>query len=269
MRPSSWRNLALGVLPFGILLVAWAVVSHFGWVKSYFLPSPLSVITGTYHLVVSGGLWTDLKDSIFRIVLGYLLALSLGIPVGIALGVFAPFRAFFEPFNNFVRYTPLPAFIPLIVLWVGIGDANPITLIFLSVFWSLVVLVGDSVSNVPQQYLEMARSLGLGRVRCLLRVTLPGAMPGVYDGLRVSAGWAWSSVILAEMVGANSGLGHLLMESQRFLKTENVIAGIILVGIFGLMTDAFFSVGYDILFPWTERVRQRRERSVSSHAAAS
>jgi len=250
------RKALVGASPFVILLLAWHLVSAYGLVKPFFLPSPMEVVKALYGQLVQGTLWPDLKASLFRVTVGYILAVIFGLPVGIALGSYRLFRWFFEPFNNFVRYTPLPAFIPLIVLWVGIGDANPITIIFLGVFWSLVVLVGDSVSNVPVQHIELARTLGVSRLGCLLHVTLRHSLPGIYDGLRVGAGWAWSSLVLAEIVGANTGLGHMLMESQRFLKTANVIGGIILIGALGLMIDHLFSRAYSPLFPWTERARQ-------------
>lgn len=245
----------IGASPFVILLVAWHSASSYGLVKPYFLPAPTEVAEALYAQLVQGTLWPDLRASIFRVTVGYILAVIIGVPVGIAMGGYRPFRMFFEPFNNFVRYTPLPAFIPLIVLWVGIGDGNPITVIFLGVFWSLVVLVGDSVSNVPVQHIELARTLGVSRLGCLLHVTLPHSLPGIYDGLRVGAGWAWSSLVLAEIIGANTGLGHMLMESQRFLKTANVIGGIILIGLLGLLIDQLFAWAYSPLFPWTERAR--------------
>jgi len=260
---NRFKKVLIGASPFFLIVVAWHIASSQELVKPYFLPKPSAVLQALYAQTVQGTLWPDLKASFYRVTVGYLLAVIVGLPVGIALGGFRPFRQFFEPFNNFVRYTPLPAFIPLIVLWVGIGDANPITVIFLGVFWSLVVLVGDSVSNIPVQHIELARTMGLSRIRCLLHVVLPHSLPGIYDALRVGAGWAWSSLVLAEIVGSNTGIGHMLMESQRFLKTANVIGGIILVGVLGLMIDQLFVWGYSPLFPWTERARQEGQHVLS------
>lgn len=257
------KKALLGASPFVFLIFVWHLVSTNGLVEPYFLPEPSQVLQAFYDQITQGTLWPDLKASFYRVTVGYLLAVLAGVPVGIALGGYKPFRSFFEPFNNFVRYTPLPAFIPLIVLWVGIGDANPITVIFLGVFWSLVVLVGDSVSNIPIQHIELARTMGFSRISCLFHVVLPHSLPGIYDALRVGAGWAWSSLVLAEIVGANTGIGHMLMESQRFLKTANVIGGIILVGLLGLLIDYLFSWGYSPLFPWTERARQESKDALS------
>ena len=180
------KKILLGSAPFLILLAAWQFVAANGMVKPYFLPEPVHIADALLSQLADGSLWPDLKASFLRVTTGYVLALLVGLPVGVALGGLKSFRFFFEPFNNFVRYTPLPAFIPLIVLWVGIGEANPITVIFFGVFWSFVVLVGDSISNVPKQYVELARTMGLSRFGCLFHVTLRHALPGIYDGMRVS-----------------------------------------------------------------------------------
>lgn len=267
MTKSYVRKFLLGSLPFVIMLLVWQTLTYYEWVKPYFLPSPSDTFLALYNQLRSGSLWLDLKDSATRILIGYLLALAGGIPIGILLGTLPTFRVVLQPFNNFVRYTPLPAFIPLIVMWVGIGTANPVTLVFLSVFWSLIVLVGDTVSNVPSQYSEMARTLGLSRAHCLFRVILPAAWPGIFDALRISAGLAWSSVILAEISGPTTGLGHVLMEAQRFLRSEIVIGGIIFVGILGILTDFAFAVAYQVLFPWTERARQAHKDSAYQYAS--
>lgn len=250
------QRILLGSSLFVILLIVWHLATIFELVKPFFLPKPSQVAQAMFSQFINGTLWVDLRASFYRVTIGYLLAAMVGIPVGIILGYNKTFRTIFEPFNNFVRYTPLPAFVPLVVLWVGIGDGNPITLIFLGVFWSLVLLIGDAVSNVSAQHIESARTLGLSKTSCLVNVVLPFAFPRIYDALRVAVGWAWSSLVLAEIVGANTGIGHMLMESQRFLKTENVIGGIILVGILGLIMDQLFLWGYRPLFPWTERALQ-------------
>jgi NitT/TauT family transport system permease protein len=268
-RISELHKGLLGAIPFVALLLAWQTATFFEWVQPYFLPTPRAVVTSIYELVATGTLWIHLTDSAVRIVLGFVLAMVTGIPIGILFGIVPTFRRIFEPFNNFFRYTPLPAFIPLVIMWVGIGTANPVTLVFLSVFWPLIVLVGDSVSNVPFQYIEMARTLGLRRLGSLFRVIVPASLPGIFDALRVSAGFAWASVILAEISGATTGLGHILMEAQRFLNSDTVIGGIILLGTLGVLTDLSFSYAYRILFPWTERERRRKRESTHTYATAS
>jgi len=246
----------LGSCAFLVILFAWYSVTSTGLIKEFFLPSPLSVGRSLIDLFAEHGFWKDCQASFYRITIGYLLAVCLAVPLGILMGSFHICEAFLEPLNNFVRYTPLPAFIPLIVLWCGIGDVNQITVIFLGVFFSLLVMVADSVSNMPKELLETAYTLGIKRKKVLLFVILPNSLPGIYDSLRVAIGWAWSSLIMAEVVGANTGIGHMIMESQRFLRTANVMAGILVVGLLGILLDYLFKAFYPLLFRWTEKSRR-------------
>ena len=248
-----WQYLVIGSLLFISTFLAWQVVTALGRVKPFFLPPPGQVLDALIQLFREYGLWADIKASFYRVTVGYLLAVAVAVPLGILMGSFHVFEAIFEPFNGFVRYTPLPAFIPLVILWLGIGDVNQIAIIFLGVFWSLIVMVTDAVSNVPRELLETSYTLGVKRFRAMFSVVLPYSLPGIYNALRVAIGWAWSSLILAEIVGATTGLGHMIMESQRFLRTANVIAGILLVGLLGLLLDLLFKMFHGRLFPWTAK----------------
>lgn len=248
-----WQYLLLASFSFIFVLGLWQIMSSLNVVKEFFLPSPMKVLKATFDLFTEYKFLVDVKYSFYRVTVGYLLAAILAIPLGVLVGSFRFFEALIEPMNDFIRYTPLPAFIPLVILWVGIGNLNQITIIFLGVFWSLIVMVADAIANVPKEILETSFTLGTSRFRILLYVILPYALPGIYDSLRVAIGWAWSSLILAEIVGANSGIGHMIMESQRFLKTANVISGIIIVGIFGLFLDYLFKTFFKPLFPWAEK----------------
>ena len=243
----------LGASSFFVLILIWQGIASFNMVKDYFLPSPIAVGQSVIDLFIKYDFLSDCKASFYRVSIGYVLAAVLAIPIGLLIGSFNFIEALLEPVNDFIRYTPLAAFIPLIVLWFGIGDLNQITIIFFGVFWSLILMVSDSVANVPKEILETAHTLGISRARILIFVIFPQALPGIFDSLRVAIGWAWSSLILAEIVGANTGIGHMIMESQRFLRTGNVIAGIILVGILGVFLDFLFKAAYPLLFPWTEK----------------
>lgn len=248
------QYIILGSFTFLLVLLSWQLIVSLHLVKEYFLPSPLQVISATIELFVKYDFLSDCQSSFYRVTVGYLLAAILAVPIGILIGSFNFFEALLEPLNDFIRYTPLPAFIPLIILWVGIGDLNQITIIFLGVFWSLIVLVADTVAGIPREFLETAYTLGTKRLKILVFVIVPYSLPGIYDSLRVAIGWAWSSLILAEIIGANTGIGHMIMESQRFLRTANVIAGIILVGLLGVILDYLFKTFYPIFFPWSEKI---------------
>ena len=248
------KYIALGSVSFIGTIFIWYLITRLNLIQPYFLPSPQEVINASYLLFQDAIIWAGVRDSFFRVTVGYVIAVVLAVPLGLLVGSFKVVEALVEPLANFVRYTPLPAFIPLIILWVGLGDLNQITVIFLGVFWSLIVMVADVAASVPKELIDTAFTLGLKKREILLKVVFPYSLPGIYDSLRVAIGWAWSSLILAEVVGANTGIGHMIMESQRFLKTANVIFGIILVGVLGVFLDYLFKRLYPKLFQWSEKV---------------
>ena len=156
-----------------------------------------------------------------------------------------------EPLIDFIRYTPIPAFIPLFILWFGIGETEKIVVIFSAVFFQLVLMVANSVSTVPQALIDFAKTLGASRKEIVLKVIFRHAQPRIFKDLRVSMGWAWAGLMLAEIVGATSGIGFVIIQSQRLLQTGNVIAAIITVGVLGVITDVLFRNAYAKLFPWS------------------
>jgi NitT/TauT family transport system permease protein len=217
------------------------------------LPSPGKVLTSIVDLFVKHEIISDIKISFYRVMAGFLFAAILSLPIGILMGSFKEFEALFEPFNDLIRYMPVPAFIPLIILWVGIGNMSQISLIFIGTFFQLVLMVADDVAHTPKEYIEVSKTLGLSKTKVLFHVILPYSLPYIYDDMRIAVGWAWSYLVLAEIVGANKGIGHVIMEAQRFLKTDTVIAGIVIIGIIGLTVDYIFKAFYRNLFRWTEK----------------
>jgi NitT/TauT family transport system permease protein len=253
-QPISRRlYLTAGLLSFLLVLGIWSVLSYGNLVEGYFLPPPHTVLLASVELFTKYHLVADITASFYRVSLGFLLAAAIAVPLGILMGTFKLAEAFVEPLNDFIRYMPVPAFIPLTILWIGIGDSAQIALIFIGTFFQLTVMVADIVAHVPKEFLETSYILGYSKFRVLTRVILPYSLPGIFDALRVGIGWAWSYLILAEVVAASVGLGHMIMESQRYLRTANVIAGIIIIGIIGLLIDYAFKVSYRFLFRWSEK----------------
>lgn len=236
-----------------ILLANWCVLSYGGIVESYFLPAPDEVVIAGTELFTKYHLTADIAASFYRVTLGFLLAAGIAMPLGILMGTFKIVEAFIEPLNDFIRYMPVPAFIPLIILWIGIGDSSQIALIFVGTFFQLTIMIADIVAHVPKDFLETSYTLGYKRWQILRHVVLPASLPGIFDALRVGVGWAWSYLILAEVIAASVGLGHMIMESQRYLRTANVIAGIIIIGIIGLVIDFVFKLTHSFLFRWGEK----------------
>lgn len=247
-------SLVLGLASFALVLGLWAALSYGGAVSSFFLPSPGKVAHALYTLFATQGFAGDVWASTRRIMLGFLLSALIGIPLGIAIGSFRIFQAFFEPVIAAVRYMPASAFIPLLIIWFGIYENEKIAVIFIGVFFPLTLLIADVSANVPKELVQIAYTLGASRWQVFWRVLLPASWPGVVDNLRIGVGWAWTYLIVAELVAADQGIGHMILQASRFLYTDEIIAGILTIGALGLITDAVFRWLYRVLFPYAERV---------------
>jgi len=167
------------------------------------------------------------------------------------MGAFKPIEAFFEPFVSFARYLPASAFIPLLILWAGIGEAQKLLVIFIGVFFQIVLMVAVIVGSTRRELVEAAYTLGAGPRGIVQRVLLPNAAPQIAETLRLVLGWAWTYVIVAELIGASSGIGHMITDSQALLNTGQIIFGIIMIGLIGLVSDFAFKGANQKLFPWS------------------
>ncbi|MFN2629466.1 MAG: ABC transporter permease [Gaiellaceae bacterium] len=246
--------IGLGLSSFALVLALWAALSYGGAVQPFFLPSPGAVAKALYTLFVHQGFAADVWASTRRIMLGFVLSALIGIPLGIAIGSFRVVQAFFEPLVAAVRYMPASAFIPLLIIWFGIYENEKLAVIFIGVFFPLTLLIADVSANVPKELVQIAYTLGASRWQVFWRVLLPASWPGVVDNLRIGVGWAWTYLIVAELVAADKGIGHVILSASRFLQTDQIIAGIITIGALGLLTDAFFRWLYRVLFPYAERI---------------
>jgi NitT/TauT family transport system permease protein len=195
-------------------------------------------------------LLTDLKVSIGRVLGGFTLAAVMAVPLGVYIGSFRPVQAFFEPLMEFARYLPAVAFVPLVMLWVGIGESAKIALIWIGTYFQMVLMVSDNVRQVPMTQIEAAQTLGASRGEILSLVVFKSALPGIVDTLRITLGWAWTYLVVAELVAANSGLGYAILRAQRFLQTDKIFVGILLIGLLGLVMDQGLRLLHRRAFPW-------------------
>jgi NitT/TauT family transport system permease protein len=253
------RGLAVALTGAGFAIVfgVWALLSYGGIVEDFFLPTPTESLSKLYDLFASEGFLTDVWTSTYRILMAFALAAVIAIPLGIAIGSYRVAQAFFEPVIAAVRYMPATAFIPLLIIWFGIGDGEKVAVIFIGVFFPLTLLMADVSANVPKSFLDIASTLGASRAQVFRRVLLPACYPGIVDNLRIGIGWAWTYLIVAELVAAESGIGHEILNAGRFLDTETVIAGILTIGALGLATDALFRFAHRRLFPYQQQERGR------------
>ena len=244
---------AIAISSFIILLLVWLIATESGLIENTFLPSPIEVLTRLIKDFSSGDIWPDMGISIYRIMSGFILAIVLGIPVGILIGSYKIFEAFFQPIMEFIRYMPVPAFVPLVMMWVGIGESAKTIVIFLGVFFQLILMVADDVRLVPDDLLKASYTLGATQKQVLLRVIVPAVMPRLMDTLRILLGWAWTYVTVAELVAASSGLGYRILKAQRFILTDSVLSGILVIGLLGLISDRIFGFVNKKLFPWRDK----------------
>lgn len=237
-------------MAFALLLLVWSVLTYGAFVPPLFLPTPSAIVASAVSLFTEFDLVADIWASVIRVTAGFLLAAAIGVPLGILMGSLKTFEAFFEPFLGFIRYMPASAFIPLFILWLGIGESEKIAVIFFGTFFQLTLMVMDVTKNVSMDLINTAYTLGVSQRGVFRRVILPASLPGIVDTLRITFGWAWTYLVVAEIVAASSGLGFMIMQSQRFLKTGNIIVGIIVIGVIGIVIDLLFKWLYARLFPW-------------------
>lgn len=251
LRPvAPGTRVVLGVAFFVLFVLAWAAATFGGFVKPLFLADPLRTLEAGFTLFVKFGFLGDIAVTIGRVVGGFAIAAVIALPLGILMGAFKPVEAFFEPFVSFARYLPASAFIPLLILWAGVGEAQKLSVIFIGSFFQVVLMVAVIVDQTRRDLVEAAYTLGADRRGIVLRVILPGAWPHIAETLRLVLGWAWTYVIVAELIGADSGIGHMIMDSQRFLDTGQMIFGIVVIGLIGLISDQLFKRLNQSLFRW-------------------
>ncbi len=244
--------MGLGIGGFVAVLLFWWILTGLGFIKPFFLPAPPQVMASGYTLFTQFDFLKDIAWSTYRIFVGFLLAAALGVPLGLLMGTFRAVEALAEPMIGFVRYMPASAFIPLFILWLGIGDLEKVAIIFVGSFFQLVLMVAVVAKGVHHEMIDTAYTLGAGRLQVMWKVLLPASLPGIVDTLRIIVGWAWTYIIVAELVASEAGIGYRILNSQRLLQTGSIIFAIITIGILGLLTDLGFKWLHRKLFPWTE-----------------
>jgi len=249
-------SLSLKFLLLVLLLAAWWGATAMGWVRPLFVPAPGSVFDAAVRLYTQEHVYVDLGISVYRVAIGFGLAALIGTPLGVLMGTFQVVRSTFEPFLAFVRYMPATAFIPLLILWMGVGDGQKFAVIFIGTFFHYTLLIMNVTRNIPVHYIESAHTLGASTRQILMRVVWPASKPGIVDNLRIILGWAWTYIVVAEMVAADSGIGYVILRASRFLDTETIFVGILSIGLVGIVSDYLFNLLGHYLFPYIKRERE-------------
>ena len=225
--------LTVSTLVAVAILAMWCVLSYGELVRSDFLPTPDAVVTAAINGIGDGSLLVNTGISVTEIMSGFIIASIFAVPLGILMGSFKIAEAALEPVTNFVRYLPVSALIPLLILWVGIDMTEKISVIFIGTFFQQLILIADVSRGVSQDLLDVSYTLGANRRTVVARVLIPATLPGVMDTLRVTLGWAWTYLVVAELVAANKGLGYFILNSMRGLFTDQIFLGIMVIGLAG------------------------------------
>ncbi len=242
----------LGLVAPALFLGAWCVASYGGLAPPDFLPSPSEVVRGTLQLFLQYELGEAVLVSTRRILLAFFLASALALPLGVLMGAFEPVNRFFEPVVAPLRYMPISAFIPLLILWFGIYEKQKIAFLFLGVFVYLLPVVVTAIRAVPEELVQTALTLGATRAQVVRTVLLPSALPEIFDSFRVMNAISWTYVILAEAVNPEHGLGYMVELARTHQKASWSFAGLLVIGGIGLLTDFVIRTVSRILFRWRE-----------------
>jgi NitT/TauT family transport system permease protein len=245
-------TLSLGFVMPVLVLGVWCVISYGGWAPADFLPSPTEVVRGTLQLFIKYDLLSAILVSTRRILLAFLLAAGLALPLGILMGAFAPVNAVFESVMAPLRYMPISAFIPLLILWFGIYEKQKIAFLFLGVFVYLLPVVVSAIRLVPEELVQTALTLGASKGQVIRTVLVPAALPEIFDSFRVMNAISWTYVILAEAVNPEHGLGYMVELARTHQKASWSFAGLIVIGGIGLLTDQFIRALSAMMFRWRE-----------------
>ena len=247
--PGEGSSLTISIVTVIALVALWFLVTNMGWVKPLFLPTPQAVFQQFYEYLTGQAndkaLWQHFLASMFRVFSAFLLACVTAIPVGIAMGMSRFWRGIFDPPLEFYRPLPPLAYLPLIIIWFGIDELPKVLLIFLSCFAPLALAARSGMRSASQEQINAAYSMGASYMQVIRHVILPSALPDILVGMRIAIGFGWTTLVAAEMVAANMGLGQMVLNASNFLRTDIVIMGIIVIGVVAYL--------FDLLMRWLER----------------
>jgi taurine transport system permease protein len=250
--PGLWRGLLLGAAGLLVFIGGWELAVRAGFIDAFFLPAPSSVLNRMFDLArgPDAVLWHDIRMSATRVLTGFLLSALVGVPLGLIMGMSRSVRAALSPIVSIIRPLPALSWIPLSMLWLGIDEQQKYAIVFMGSFASVLVYTTDATLRVDRTLIDAARNLGANRAQVIRFVVLPGALPNILSGLKVVLAIAWTCVISAEMVGANSGLGFRIWTAKEWSDTGQVLVGMLSISLTVLVLDILFRSLERLLLPW-------------------
>jgi NitT/TauT family transport system permease protein len=245
-------EIILGVVSIALPLAGWAALEASGRVNPIFLPSPAEVATAGWEMLTSGVLLTDTAASLQRVAIGFAISLMIAIPLGLAIGSFRSVQALFEPVIGLIRYAPATAFVPLLLIWLGIGEAPKIALVVLGTVFFNTLMTANVVWQVPSELIRVSMTLGAGSASVFRKVIFPYAVPGIIDTARVNLAAAWNLIVVTELIAADEGLGRRIINAQKFLHIDQIFVAIVVIGLIGLASDILLRSLRNRIAPWSQ-----------------
>jgi len=233
-------------------LIAWSLLYASHAVNPIFLPSPVAAAQAGYELLISGELLNDTSASVQRVFLGFGLAVLISVPLGLAMGAFRSIRALFEPMIGLIRYAPATAFVPLLIIWLGLGEQPKIALVLIGTVFFNTLMTANVVWQVPSELIKVSRTLGASSGVVFRKVIFPHAVPGIIDSARVNLAAAWNLIVVAELFAAQEGLGYRIVRAQKFLHIDQIFVVIVVIGVLGVLSDIALRMLRNRLAPWSQ-----------------
>ncbi|PXX89861.1 ABC transporter permease [Marinobacter vulgaris] len=247
------QRFMLGTVGWLAFLLFWQVTSQLEFAPDRLYPGPAAVFSSLQELFLEKGFFSDVVSSVTRIVISFGIAILIALPLGLLMGSFARVDSLLNPLLGAWRYLPAPAFIPLLLMWLGTGDTQKITLLLMGVVFFLVIMLADVTRQTPRVLIETAKTLGGGRRIILWTVLFRHSLPGYVDTCRQMLAVSWTYLVIAEIVAATDGIGAMMMRAKRFVHVDDIMAGIVTIGVLGLLFDILFRLVYRKCFPYLGR----------------
>ena len=238
------------VLLLLLILAAWTIMEKRGALNTVIMPAPSKILSTFLNLVKSGMLWTNLQISLIRVLKGYLIAASLGIVLGILIGLFRHLNRLTDLLIQIIKPIPPIAWIPLVILWFGIGEEGKVFLIFLGGFFTILINVVDGIRQTDAKLIEVSRSMETPFLKHVFLLVIPHSAPNIFTGLRVGLSSCWMCVVAAELVSSTTGLGYMIMNARQFGQTDVVIVGMLTIGVLGKVMDSLLKVVEKAVIRW-------------------
>ena len=244
-----------GALSFSVIIGIWALIWWGGFVDRGLLPSPLEVMRHFFSMMAEKQLWLDILLSSRRVLIGVICGLAIAIPVGFLLGWYRGVRAFVDPVINFFRALPPIALIPLVIVYFGIGEPARLSVLIYAAFFSGVIVIYEGIKLIPPIYVRVSRALGATDFEIFRYIVIPAALPHVLTAFRIAVGVCWTTLVAAELVAAERGLGAVIVSGQNFFQVPTIFVGIIMIGTVALIMDKVLRVATAHLLTWQESLQ--------------